>query len=111
MPRLSILLLALLSTLPLAGCATVALTPEAAKVIVVTSAPSACRSLGSVFGQGGGYWTVGEFVPNEKLVESAMADARNKAAKLGATHVLAGPVQITGESTTATVTATAFACL
>lgn len=110
MTRLTNFSLALLTMLSLAGCATVALTPEATKVAVVTSAPAACKPLGNVFGQGGGYWTVGEFVPNEKLVESAMADARNKAAKLGATHVLAGPVQITGESTTATVTATAFAC-
>jgi hypothetical protein len=110
MPRLSNLPLALLSLTSIAGCATVALSPEAARVAVVTSAPEACKPHGNVFGQGGGYWTVGEFVPNEKLVESAMADARNKAAKLGATHVLAGPVQITGESTTATVTATAFAC-
>jgi hypothetical protein len=92
------------------ACATVALKPEAAKVSVVTAAPAACRSLGVVYGQGGGYWTVGQFVSNDKLTESAMADARNKAADLGATHIVPSPVQITGESTTATVSAAAYGC-
>jgi hypothetical protein len=106
--------LTLLSILALAagvaGCATVSVTPAASKVVVATATPSGCKSLGQVFGQGGGYWTVGEFVPNGKLVESAIADARNKAAELGATHIVPAPVQITGESTTATVSAAAYAC-
>jgi hypothetical protein len=110
MNRLGILRFTLMTTAFATACATVSLSPEAAKVTVATSAPTGCKALGNVMGQGGGYWTVGQFVANEKLAESAMADARDKAAKLGATHILPSPVQIVSESTTATVTAAAYAC-
>jgi hypothetical protein len=94
------------------ACATVALNPNAAHVAVLTSPPAAtCETLSPVYGQGGGYWTVGEFVPNDKLIASAINDARNKAAMIGATHILPGPPQLVAENTTATVTASTYRCL
>ena len=93
------------------ACATVRMKPEGEQVKVVPAAPSsACESLGTVFGQGGGMMTLAAYVSNERLAESALNDARNKAGGKGATHIVPGQTQINGAGSSASLTAFAFRC-
>lgn len=109
MPRL---LLSVVVGAPLiAACATASLNPSAKHIISAQTPPvGSCQNLGSVIGKGGGYF-VGDYVPNEKLVQYAMNDALNRAAALGATHIQMGPPQLAGAySSSATVVAVAYNC-
>lgn len=70
-----------------------------------------CRHLGTVVGKGGGGG--GGWVTNQSLIRYAMNDVRNKAAAMGATHVVTGNPTLgssEGTTTSATVTGTAYRC-
>ena len=69
------------------GCATTRLTPRAAQVTVLDAQPGAeCAVLGDVAGSADPFF--GGLKPERELVESARNDARNAAAREGATHVV-----------------------
>lgn len=88
--------------LALAGCGTYEnLRPEAGAVTATTTRPQGkCDSLGSVTGKGGG--ASGGYVSNEDLIEFAVNDMRNRAARLGATHVVYSTPAMGGASGTTT---------
>lgn len=70
-----------------------------------------CRNLGPVTGKGGG--AGGSWVRNERLIEFALNDARNKAAAKGATHISMNNSNMGengGTTTSAMVIATAYRC-
>lgn len=94
------------------GCAYSELTPEGSRVITAPNLQiEQCRYIGVVIGKGGGGG--GGWVRNEELVNYAMNDLRNKAAKMGATHVVTGNPQLgsaDGTTNSATVTGTAYDC-
>lgn len=70
------------------SCSTAELDNEGQSVEVVYEKPAGkCRNLGPVFGKGGGQFG-GGWISDEKLMEFASNDIRNKAAKKGATHVM-----------------------
>jgi hypothetical protein len=96
-----------------AGCSVPALSPEAARVAVSRNPPpSSCTSLGYLVGEGGGTFG-GGWISNDQLIEYAMNDLRNKAARIGATYVQSDPPQLgsgKGTTTTATITGTAYRC-
>ena len=71
-----------------AGCASVALLPEAERVELVNEPPdrSACEFVGEVVGSQGN-WATGDFTSNENLVVGARNELRNEASKLGANVV------------------------
>ena len=74
--------------------------------------PPECKNVGLVTATGGGTFG-GGWVSNEKLVEYAMNDLRNKTAELGGTHVRHDPPmfgQGDGTTTTVTMTGTAYKC-
>jgi hypothetical protein len=96
------------------ACAATGLSPAGSKVVPVTAQPSAqCQTLGQVIGHGGGFWT-GGMTTNENLAISAVHDANNKAAEMGATHLQTNPPQFAasgqGTTTSATVTGVAYKC-
>ncbi len=95
------------------GCKTASLTEQGARVAPTRDAlPPECKTLGLVTATGGGTFG-GGMVSNEKLIEYAMNDLRNKAAKLGATHVRHDEPQLgqgDGTTTTVTLTGTAYNC-
>lgn len=95
-----------------ASCSYAELSTEGAKVIAAPNLQvKHCRYIGPVVGKGGGGG--GQYVRNESLIEHAMNDLRNKAAKKGATHVLTGNHQMgshEGTNTSATVMGTAYDC-
>jgi hypothetical protein len=96
------------------GCAATARTAAGSKVLPVTAPPSAdCTNLGQVIGQGGGFWT-GGITTNEDLALSAINDASNKAAALGATHIQSSAPQFAagekGTTNSATVVGIAYKC-
>jgi hypothetical protein len=95
------------------GCATASLSPQGANVAVARSAPApGCRAVAYLVGEGGGTFG-GGWISNDKLIEYAMNDLRNKAAERGATYVQADPPTLgtgKGTTTTVTVTGTAYAC-
>ena len=97
----------------LTGCATASLSPSGSHVAVARAAPaSSCRAVGYLVGEGGGTFG-GGWVSNDKLIEYAMNDLRNKAAERGATYVQSDPPQLgngKGTTTTATITGTAYVC-
>lgn len=100
----------------LAGCSYQQLTPAGQNIVTTTNQPGGqCKSLGNVTGKGGGGG--GGYVANEKLVEYAMNDLRNKAADMGATHVQTQPPSLGvggGQNTTttsATIVGEAFQCV
>jgi hypothetical protein len=97
----------------LCGCSATTRTASGSKVVAVAAAPSVeCQSLGSVMGHGGGVWE-GGLTTNENLATSAINDAYNKAAELGATHIQASPPQFasnSGTTNSAMVTAVAYKC-
>ena len=75
------------------GCATTRLSPGAARVTVLDARPGAeCAVLGDVAGSADPFF--GGLKPERELVESARNDARNEAARQGATHLV-----FTGEPT------------
>jgi hypothetical protein len=84
------------------GCGTYQdLRPEAQSVTATTSRPTGkCSSLGSLTGKGGG--ASGGYVANESLVEYAVNDLRNQAAKRGATHVVYSSPSMGGTQGTTT---------
>jgi hypothetical protein len=104
----------LVSLLAACACAATGLTPAGSKVLAVAVPPSPqCQILGQVIGHGGGPVS-GGFTTNENIALSAIHDANNKAAEIGATHLQANPPQFAagGQGTTnsATVTAVAYKC-
>ena len=77
----------------LLGCATTRLSAKAAQVTVLEARPGAeCAVVGDVGGSADPFF--GGLKPESELVESARNDARNEAAKQGATHLV-----FTGEPT------------
>jgi uncharacterized protein DUF4156 len=106
-------IVSMISAVALCGCAATTRTASGNKIVGVAAAPSGeCQSLGNVLGHGGGFWT-GGMTTNETLAESAVNDAYNKAAELGATHIQVSPPQFasnSGTSNSATVAAVAFKC-
>ena len=121
MRRLNVCLFASLLLAPLvlmsSGCATARLSLEGEKVLVSPTPPQeGCVNLGPVFGKGGGSFG-GAFISDEKLMEYASNDVRNKAAKKGANVVVYSTHQMgmsggsEGVSTpTATIAAVAYRC-
>lgn len=110
-------LAAALLTLPLlgTGCATAALTIAGERVEIRQQMnQDNCENLGPVFGKGGGSFG-GSFISDEKLMEYATNDLRNKAAAKGAnvvvysTHQMAGATHEQG-TTTATMSGIAYRC-
>lgn len=97
----------------LAACSTAQLNPNAAQVRLENAAPpSTCTNLGMVVGQGGGTFG-GGWISNDKLVEYATNDARNKAADRGANYLQMNAPQLGGgggTTTTATLTGIAYRC-
>jgi hypothetical protein len=95
------------------GCSTAALSSTGSKVVVAQPDDvKSCKSLGQVIGQGGGTFG-GAYISNADLMQYAMNDARNKAADLGASHLVAGQPQLgggAGTTSTATVMGTAYKC-
>lgn len=70
------------------GCSTASLSNEGSSVEVIMSLDRKdCKNLGPVFGKGGGSFG-GTWISDEKLMEYASNDLRNKAASKGATHVV-----------------------
>ncbi len=75
------------------GCATPRLSPRAAQVAVLDARPGAeCAVLGDVAGSADPFF--GGLKSERELVEAARNDARNEAARQGATHLV-----FTGEPT------------
>lgn len=72
-----------------AGCKASELHPGAANVALLYDEPVGCEELGEVVGIGGGL--TGAYTKPRVVQESAENDARNKAAELGATHLLLYP--------------------
>ncbi len=70
----------------LAGCATAPATPQGAAVELATQRPANCKFLGEVTGSHGNVFS-GDFITDEKLIQGARNDLRNKAAAMGANVV------------------------
>ena len=110
--RPGVLLLALGSWL--IGCATTSHSPEAQRVIPVSGVPGPlCQNLGTVIGEAevSGRGSTPE-TPDE-LASRAAADAMERAAHRGATHIFLSPVtlrQTGGAISGATLTGAAFRC-
>lgn len=109
--------LVVLALLFLVGCSTAKLSEQGANVEVVNEKPGKnCKNLGPVFGKGGGQFG-GGWISDEKLMEYASNDLRNKAAAKGATHVLMKDHQMGntsgrygGTTSTATFSGIAYKC-
>jgi hypothetical protein len=96
------------------GCATTSPSPEAQRVIPVSGVPGPlCQNLGTVIGESEATaWGSGETTA-EQLVSQATADAMERAAHRGATHIFLSPVtlrQTEGKPSGATLTGAAFRC-
>lgn len=105
------------------GCRTAQLSGGGSQVQIGPSAPvdygydpASCKPLGYISGRGGGSFG-GGWISNDRLVEYAMNDLRNKAAELGANFVQHESPQmgIAGDkdgvtTSTATVSGTAYKC-
>jgi hypothetical protein len=98
----------------LLGCATTSPSPEAQRVIPVSGVPGPlCQNLGTVIGEAevSGRGSTPE-TPDE-LASRAAADAMERAAHRGATHIFLSPVtlrQKDGTVSGATMTGAAFRC-
>jgi hypothetical protein len=107
--RLGALLLAL--SWSASGCATASPTPVAQRVIPVNGVPGPrCENLGTVIGESE---TRASGATQEQLVSQAMAEAMERAATLGATHIFLSPVTMRekdGAPASATLTGVAFRC-
>ena len=82
----------LLAVFALAGCKSQVLTADASNVAVLYDEPVGCEKLGEVEGFGGGLG--GAYTKPSINNQSAENDALNKAAELGATHLLLYPREI-----------------
>jgi hypothetical protein len=107
------LLLALLGC-GLVGCATASPSPGAQRVIPVNGVPGPlCQNLGTVIGESEATsWGSGDTTP-DLLAQQATADAMERAARRGATHIFLSPVtlrQKDGKTSEATLTGAAFRC-
>ena len=106
------LILASVVILLLFGCATEELSHEGQDVSLNASAiTKQCKEVGEVYGKGGG--VLGGTISDEKLRTYALNNMRNKAAKLGATHILVHGNQLGGglwSNTNAQISGTAFRC-
>jgi len=76
----------------LTGCKAQALTADASDVAILYDEPVGCDMLGMVEGIGGGFG--GAYSKPSVNQQSAENDALNKAAALGATHLLMNPKEI-----------------
>lgn len=97
--------------LSLVGCATADLVEGKQVSMNAAEVTKACVELGEVYGKGGG--AMGGMISDENLMRYASNDMRNKAAKMGATHVVQHGVSVGGgmtHSTTGNVSGTAFKC-
>ena len=109
-------LLSLTALLSATGCARKpALSPEGAQVAVSREAPApGCQSMGEVVGESGGSGIAGgRWVANDRLIEYAMSDVRNKASATGANYVQIDPPQLGashGTTSTVTITGAAYRC-
>ncbi len=107
----------LVIALALVGCSTASLTLNGEKVEVVNQMDRKdCKNLGPLMGKGGGAFG-GSWISDEKLVEYATNDLRNKAAGKGATHVVMSTHQMGntsgqygGSTSTATISGIAYRC-
>jgi hypothetical protein len=68
------------------ACSAIQLTPEGAKVEIVSTVPTNCTLLGKVKGSQGN-WLTGEYTSEDNLMQGSRNDARNRAAALGANTV------------------------
>ena len=98
----------------LLGCATTSPSPEAQRVIPVNGVPGPlCQNLGTVIGESEATgWGSGDTTA-EQLAAQATADAMERAARRGATHIYLSPVtlrQKDGKPSGATLTGAAFRC-
>ncbi len=98
----------------LLGCATTSPSSEAQRVIPVSGVPGPlCQNLGTVIGESETKgWGSGDTTP-EQLASQATADAMERAAHRGATHIFLSPVtlrQTDGKLSGATLTGAAFRC-
>jgi len=97
------------------GCATTGPSPEAQRVIPVSGVPGPlCQNLGTVIGESEATkWGSGEATA-EQLASQATADAMERAAHRGATHIFLSPVTVRqqqdGKPSGATLTGAAFRC-
>ena len=97
------------------GCATTSPSPAAQRVIPVSGVPGPlCQNLGTVIGESEATsWGSGEATA-EQLASQATADAMNRAAQRGATHIFLSPVTVRqqpdGKPSGATLTGAAFRC-
>ena len=74
------------------GCKASALSTDGTKVALLYGEPLGCEDLGVVIGRGGGL--TGAYSKPSVNRESAENEARNEAAKLGATHLLLHPEEV-----------------
>lgn len=111
--RMGLLLVAVGSWL--VGCATTSPSPEAQRVIPVSGVPGPlCQNLGTVIGESEATGRGAVDATAEQLASQATADAMERAARRGATHIFLSPVtlrqQQDGKPTGATLTGAAFRC-
>jgi hypothetical protein len=98
----------------LLACATASPSPEAQRVIPVDGVPGPlCDNLGTVIGESQPHgWGSGDTTA-EQLVAEATAEAMQRAAQRGATHIFLSPVTMqekNGAPFQATRTGVAFRC-
>jgi hypothetical protein len=105
-------LLALGCALTLTACVRASVSEMGARITVVDTPMSQdCEVVGEVRGQSGG--AGGVYLADEKLIEYAYNDLRNRAADLGATHVHAGEPtldELDGVTHRGIVDGTAYRC-
>ena len=97
------------------GCATTSPSPEAQRVIPVSGVPGPlCQNLGTVIGESEATGRGAVDTTAEQLASQATADAMERAARRGATHIFLSPVtlrqQQDGKPVGATLTGAAFRC-
>lgn len=99
------------------ACSTAELSQSGSAVEVVNQLDRKdCKNLGPIMGKGGGSFG-GAWISDEKLVEYATNDIRNKASEKGATHLVMSTHQMGntsgqygGTTSTATISGIAYKC-